>query len=240
MGFNNPGALDASRIVAAQERFIPRGINIGKSKVTPIERAVEDYLESLSFLNSYADYIALNVSSPNTPGLRSLQNKKSLNILLSSIQKELSAISKKEGRRIPLFVKLAPDLSEREFKETLETAMKCHIGGVILTNTTIDHSSIPERSRTEGGLSGRPLRDRSTEMIRWARHICGRSLSIIGVGGIFSGADAIEKIRAGADLVQIYTGYIYEGPGLPAAICRDMDAYLEREGATLGEIVGGD
>lgn len=238
MGFNNPGAANGAKIFASQNRTTLRGINLGKSKVTPIERSLEDYRKSLAFLSPFADYIAINVSSPNTPGLRSLQKQEALHSLLSGILADLKQIRLDTNRLLPLFVKLAPDLSDTELSETVEVAIDLKLDGIILTNTTLDHSSIPNGNAIEGGVSGAPLRKKSTQMIRRAFELAGKRIAIIGVGGIFSGADALEKILAGASLVQIYTGYIYGGPSLPAAINRTIDAYLAERQVTLDDIIG--
>lgn len=231
MGFNNAGSEAVAHTIAHQARRLVRGINLGKSKVTPVEAATDDYLQSLSRLQPFADYIAINVSSPNTPGLRSLQEASKVRSLLEAVKKAM-----RPG--LPLFVKLAPDLSDRDLDATLDAVRAAHTDGLILTNTTLDKSSVPAASGMEGGLSGRPLTDRSTAIIRRAyRHTSGR-LPIIGVGGIFSGEDALAKIRAGASLVQLYTGYIYEGPMLPARICRTLDRYLSQQNTTLPRLTG--
>ena len=236
MGFNNPGADRAARRIAAQGRIAssPHGINIGKSKVTPLEEAVEDYLYSVERLLPYADYIAVNVSSPNTPELRKLQEKDRLFALLSEIQKNMQF----EGRRVPLLVKLAPDLTDAELEEVLEVSQSVGLDGIILTNTTLDHSSIPAGRDEAGGLSGPPVASRSTAMIARTYRRTEGKLPIIGVGGIASAADALDKIRAGASLVQVYTGYIFQGPGLPGAICRGLHEHCERENVKLAELVG--
>lgn len=236
MGFNNPGAPQVALRIQNQNQKIPRGINIGKSKVTPVEEALEDYQESLRHLASSGNYIAINVSSPNTPGLRTLQLKENLKSLLHGIQGTLKEIS--TGVPVPLFVKVAPDLSEEEFREALEVVDEEDLSGIIISNTTIDHSSVPDSMNETGGLSGPPVKSRSTEMIRTAFRFYQGRRAIIGVGGIESGEDAWEKICAGADLIQVYTGYIYEGPGLPCRIRWYLNRRLRREGKTLREIRG--
>ena len=237
MGFNNPGAEDAQKNISGQMHTIPRGINLGKSKLTPLEEATEDYVKSLSLLMNHADYITINVSSPNTPNLRMLQEKNVIHALLSTLQKKIR-LNKNKDSTVPLFVKLAPDLSLQEFNEILDVLVDIDLDGVILTNTTLNKSILGSKSGIEGGLSGRPLNQKSTEMIRHAfLHTKGK-LPIIGVGGIFSGEDIIEKIRAGASLVQIYTGYIYEGPGFPSALCRYLDHYLDKNNTSLSRLVG--
>lgn len=235
MGFNNPGAEAVAAILAHQPRSIVRGINIGKSKAASVEEAEEDYLKSLALLLPYADYIAVNVSSPNTPGLRLLQEASKIHSLVAALRSFID-----ENRRVPLFVKLAPDLSEEELKASIEAIVAARADGLILTNTSLDKSSVPAAIDVQGGLSGAPVRERSTQIIRRAFQLTEGRTPIIGVGGIFSGEDALEKIKAGASLVQVYTGYIYRGPGLPAQICRSIDTFLNKSGRTLDQLTGCD
>jgi dihydroorotate dehydrogenase len=189
---------------------IPVGINLGKSKVTPLEEAANDYLLSFERLQHFGDYFVLNVSSPNTPGLRMLQDRAQLEVLFRAIQTH-------NVDRKPLLVKIAPDLEWGPIEEILALAQEQGLAGIVATNTTVDHSSLPEHRRTQGGLSGAPLRARSTEVVRF---ITARSpLPVIAVGGIMSADDALEKFDAGAALVQLYTGFIYEGPALVREIC---------------------
>ena len=211
LGFNNDGAdVVAERLARVRDGRqwppIPIGINIGKSKATPLEEAVEDYLFSFRTLASFADYIALNVSSPNTPGLRSLQESEPLSNLLRAIREENQSLKK------PVLLKIAPDLSQSELEQIVSACETNNIAGVIATNTTIDHTSIPKNLDHEGGLSGKPLREKSTAIIRAIR--ARTQLPIIASGGIFDADSAREKIEAGAQLLQVYTGYIYRGPGL--------------------------
>jgi dihydroorotate dehydrogenase len=207
LGFNNDGAeVVAERLAKLRQRGdwpgIPVGINIGKSRVTPMERAVEDYLFSFRKLRSYADYIALNVSSPNTPGLRELQGSHRLNELLRAINAERD--------ETPLIVKIAPDLGPADLDQLLAVCESNNISGIIATNTTLDHLGIAPDE--EGGLSGAPLQEKSTAIIR---QISQRTrIPIIGCGGIFDIGTAREKIEAGAKLLQVYTGFIYRGPNL--------------------------
>jgi dihydroorotate dehydrogenase len=211
LGFNNDGA----EVVAARLRAlrasggwpeIPIGINIGKSKITPIEEATDDYLFSFRFLREFADYLVLNVSSPNTPGLRTLQEHDALEPLLTAIQKENQSGPK------PLLVKIAPDLSPSDLEQILTTCQENGIAGIVATNTTLDHSAIPRALDQTGGLSGRPLREKSTAFVR---AIASHSrLPVIASGGISDGESAREKLEAGAQLLQVYTGYVYRGPGL--------------------------
>lgn len=216
MGFNNDGAeVVAKRLAAlkATKRWphFPVGVNLGKSKVTPLEEATEDYLHSFRLLQSLGDYFVLNVSSPNTPGLRKLQDSAALDQLFATIQGA-------NDSQKPVLVKIAPDLTWEAIEDVLALVDKHRIAGIIATNTTIDQSSVPEAKRQTGGLSGLPLRARSTEVIRFITQKI--KAPVIGVGGIFSADDAKEKLDAGAALIQLYTGFIYEGPGLVRQICR--------------------
>lgn len=210
MGFNNQGAdAVASRLAeikgAGLWPRIPVGINIGKSKVTPLEEATGDYLHSFQTLHPFADYFVLNVSSPNTPGLRQLQNKKALEELLTAVQNQ-NRFNK------PVLVKIAPDLEFGQIEEILALIETHRLAGIVATNTTLDHSCVPEARRQQGGLSGEPLRARSTEIVRFISKLS--ALPIIAAGGIDSPQAAAEKFDAGASLVQLYTGFIYEGPML--------------------------
>jgi dihydroorotate dehydrogenase len=211
LGFNNDGAeVVAARLLALRDSdrwpAIPVGINIGKSKVTPIENAVDDYLFSFRLLAPLADYVVLNVSSPNTPGLRSLQKHDALEALLGAIQVE------NQNARKPVLVKIAPDLSVPELEQIIAACEQHAIAGMIATNTTLDHSAIPSTRDQTGGLSGQPLREKSTEFVR---AITSRSsLPVIASGGITDAASAREKVEAGAQLLQVYTGFVYRGLGL--------------------------
>jgi dihydroorotate dehydrogenase len=209
MGFNNPGAEAVARTLAklkASGRWprIPVGMNIGKSKVTPLEDAPADYAASFRQLLPYGDYFVINVSSPNTPGLRQLQDRGSL----AAIVRTLKSIDSSK----PLLVKIAPDLSDDAVKDMASLAEAEKLDGLIATNTTLDHSSVPAAHDQTGGLSGSPLRSRSTEVLRILR--AHTALPIIASGGVMSAEAAREKLEAGASLVQIYTGFIYRGPGL--------------------------
>ena len=218
LGFNNDGCdVIAARLQRLQQKdqwpSIPVGVNLGKSKVTPIEEATADYLLSFERLYNYGDYFVLNVSSPNTPGLRALQDAKALDELLGTIQR-------RNPRKRPLVLKIAPDLEWPAIEEILALVEEHALAGIIATNTTIDHSSIPEERRTQGGLSGLPLRKRSTEIVRFIAE--KTKVPVIAAGGIMDADSALEKFDAGASLVQIYTGYIYRGPGLIREICRAL------------------
>jgi dihydroorotate dehydrogenase len=211
LGFNNDGAdVVAARLLALRESgrwpAIPVGINLGKSKITALEQAVDDYLYSFRLLAPLADYVVLNVSSPNTPGLRSLQEHDALQQLLAAVRHENATGAK------PILLKIAPDLSPADLHQVVATAEENRIAGIIATNTTLDHSAIPSALDQTGGLSGRPLLARSTEFVRAIR--ARSSLPIVASGGIFDAASAREKTTAGADLLQVYTGYVYRGPGL--------------------------
>jgi dihydroorotate dehydrogenase len=190
------------------------GINIGKSKAAPLEGAVEDYLESLERLKPYADYVAVNVSSPNTPGLRKLQEAKPLKRLLT-------ALVKKAGGK-PVLLKLAPDLEEKPLKQAAETALAAGCAGLIATNTTLSREGLPEGQYPEGGMSGALLSKKSTAVLKTLSRFTKGKVPLVAVGGIFTGKDVRERLEAGASLVQVYTGYIYEGPGLPARLCREL------------------
>ena len=219
MGFPNPGAEAAARsLKRIKEKgnwpSSPVGINIGKSKVTPLDGAVEDYLESLERLKPYADYVAVNVSSPNTPGLRKLQEAKPL-------KKLLTALVKKAGGK-PVLLKLAPDLEEKPLKQAAETALSAGCAGLIATNTTLSREGLPEGEYPEGGMSGRLLNRKSNDVLRTLFRFTRGEAPLVAVGGIFTAEDVFEKLEAGASLVQLYTGYIYEGPGLPARLCREL------------------
>ena len=213
LGFNNEGAdTVATRLRRLRESqlgpAIPIGVNIGKTKVTPLAHAGSDYLYSFRKLAPVADYVVLNVSSPNTPGLRSLQERDALVELLELVMEANSSAAKPK----PILVKIAPDLSDQSLIEIVNACEAAGVTGLIATNTTLNHIALNPREDEEGGLSGEPLRARSTAMIRLIRQMT--SLPIIGVGGIGDAASAREKIEAGAQLIQVFTGLIYQGPGL--------------------------
>ena len=219
LGFNNDGAdavAERLRKLRASGRWpaVPVGINIGKSKATPLEKATDDYLYSFRLLREFADYIALNVSSPNTPGLRDLQAAAALSQLLRAIGDENRKNTK------PVLVKIAPDLSMSELEELVATCEQNEIAGIIATNTTLDHSSVPPERDQAGGLSGAPLREKSTALVR---AIAARStIPVVASGGIFDAKSAQEKFETGAQLLQVYTGYIYRGPGLLQEIMENL------------------
>jgi dihydroorotate dehydrogenase len=227
MGFNNDGAEAVAARLAllkGSNRWpcVPIGMNIGKTKVTPIEEAAGDYLFSFEKLFPFADYFVLNVSSPNTPGLRELQEGAALDQLLGAIQRRNRELSPTPRLR-PVLLKIAPDLEFPQIEEIIAVLLRHGLAGIVATNTTLDHCAIPEGPRREGGLSGPPLRRRSTEIVRFIAGLT-TDLPIIAVGGIHDAASAMEKFDAGAALVQIYTGFIYEGPGLIREIASALTA----------------
>lgn len=216
MGFNNDGVLAAVERLKKNKNVLIGG-NIGKNKFTTNDQALDDYLYCLEKLYSSVDYFVVNVSSPNTPGLRELQEKEPLTNLLKTLKNRGAQLQKKAGfeNPIPILLKIAPDLTDEQLLDIIDIVKTTHTDGVIATNTTISKVGLHSKWKNEkGGLSGKPLRDRSTEVIRFLSENSGKSFPIIGVGGIHSVADALEKIEAGADLIQLYTGFIYEGPRL--------------------------
>ncbi len=220
MGFNNDGADAILPRVPRPPHRIPIGINVGKSRDIELEHAAKDYAATIEMFCGHADFFVLNVSSPNTPGLRELQNRELLERLLETIRTST-----------PALLKLAPDLSFEALDDALALAERHGVAGIVATNTTVNHPTPPE-----GGLSGAPLRVRATECVRHIWRQTQGKLPIIGVGGIFSAADAYEKIRAGASLVEVWTGLVYEGPGIVRDINRGLLRLLERDG--FGSIAG--
>lgn len=239
MGFNNSGAeAVAEKLAGWKNRNLwpkhPVGINLGKSKITPLAEAPEDYANSFKMLAPLADFFVVNVSSPNTPGLRQLQDKEALSEILKRLKVE------NENHRKPILVKVAPDLENEALAEILSLVMELHISGLVATNTTIGRPNSENVTYKEtGGLSGAPLTRRSTEVIRFLHRETQGKMPLIGVGGIFSAEDAWEKITAGASLVQIYTGLVYEGPGLVKRIVKGLQEKLHNRGLTkISEAVG--
>jgi dihydroorotate dehydrogenase len=223
MGFNN-GGVDAAvlRLQQRKERIIIGG-NIGKNKITPNEEAYKDYEYNVKALHAVVDYFVVNVSSPNTPGLRELQEKAPLMDLLHKVQ----AVNKALPNPKPVLLKIAPDLTDTQLDDIIEIVAATQIDGIVATNTTIDRSQLQTpASEVEaigaGGLSGKPVTARSTEVIRYIHQKTNGTIPMIAVGGIFTAADAIEKLNAGASLVQVYTGFIYEGPGMVKRICNGL------------------
>lgn len=224
MGFNNKGVdtlAERLRVLKLKDKSIVIGGNIGKNKNTPNEDAVSDYVKCFDRLFDVVDYFVVNVSSPNTPGLRALQEKEPLTLLLKTLQER----NHKDGISRPILLKIAPDLTNEQLDDIVEIVMEAGIAGVIATNTTIDRSGLTtaaEIANEAGGLSGKPLTARSTEVIRYLSQKSNKAFPIIGVGGIHSPQDAKDKIEAGASLVQLYTGFIYEGPGIVKRICKAL------------------
>jgi len=216
MGFNNQG-LDAllSRVRAARFNGV-LGINIGKNFDTPLERAADDYLFALDRVYLHADYVAVNLSSPNTPELRRLQFGDSLKQLLEALSQRRETLAQRYNRHVPIAVKIAPDMSEEDTVEVAQALLNSGMDAVIATNTTVSREGVEHlpHSQEAGGLSGDPLRKRSTQMVRQLASVLNKRLPIIAVGGISEGAHAAEKIKAGASLVQLYSGFIYRGPAL--------------------------
>lgn len=215
MGFNNGGVKEAAERLKKRKTKIIIGGNIGKNKVTPNEEAVSDYGKCFEALFPYVDYFVVNVSSPNTPNLRALQDKEPLTQLLNRVK----ALNAQKINSKPILLKIAPDLTDGQLDDIIDIVKETKIDGVVATNTTISREGLnTPASRLEaigaGGLSGKPLKNRSTEVIRYLSEKSNKAFPIIAVGGIYTGADAIEKLNAGASLVQIYTGFIYEGPGI--------------------------
>ena len=227
LGFNNDGAdaiAERLRSLRRTKRWpaVPVGINIGKSRATPLEHATEDYLYSFRLLRDFADYIALNVSSPNTPGLRELQEPRKLSELLQAIGNEPSTATN------PLLIKISPDLSPIELEVILNVCAENGVAGIIATNTTLDHSSVPPELDEEGGLSGAPLREKATALMRDI--VAKSAIPVIASGGICDAGSAREKLQAGAELVQLYTGFVYCGPRLLREI---MESVLQDRNETF-------
>ncbi len=220
LGFNNEGLASFLANVQRARSFRASGgvlgLNIGKNAATPIERAVDDYVLALYGVYPHADYVTVNISSPNTANLRSLQGDAALDALLSALRERRQALAAQHGRNVPMFVKIAPDLDEAQVQVIAATLQKNDIDGVIATNTTLARDAVQglPHANEAGGLSGAPVLQASNRVIRQLRAALGPGFPIIGVGGVMSGTDARSKIEAGADLVQIYTGLIYRGPAL--------------------------
>lgn len=222
MGFNNKGVDHLVEQVKKRRYQGVLGINIGKNATTPVENALDDYLIGLQKVYAHADYVTVNISSPNTQGLRSLQFGDSLKSLLSGLKEEQLKLQHQQGRYVPFAVKIAPDMSAEETSQVAEILLQHNIDAVIATNTTLSREMVEglPHAKETGGLSGLPVQQKSTETIRNLKSILGDNMPIIGVGGIHDAASAAEKIRAGASLIQIYTGFIYQGPRLIAEAAR--------------------
>lgn len=245
-GFNNHGAAALAAQIASHRPDCVLGINIGKSRTVALEEAVGDYVASFELVHALADYVVVNVSSPNTPNLRELQRPEALAALLQALQKRNQELASKHPRRepVPLLVKIAPDLDERELELIVEIALGAELSGIIATNTTTNRAGLlTSPNQVElcgaGGLSGAPLRSRSTEIIAALYRLTRGRMTIIGVGGVFTARDAWEKICAGASLIQLYTGFIYQGIGIARDINDGLAEILSREGfRTLDEAIG--
>lgn len=242
MGFNNEGSQKLAECLqkqAGRRGNAPLGINLGKSKITPLEQAAEDYLTSFLRLREWGDYFAVNVSSPNTPGLRSLQDSKQLSLILEAIQNN-------NPQDKPILVKIAPDLTWDAIADVLTITKEYQLSGIIATNTTIAREGLKTKTingnaiaQEAGGISGKPLRDRATAIIRYIYQQTEGTLPIMGVGGIFTAEDAWEKITAGASLLQVYTGWIYEGPTMAKQVLTGLTEKLNEQGFShLSEAVG--
>ncbi|MEZ4392363.1 MAG: quinone-dependent dihydroorotate dehydrogenase [Polyangiales bacterium] len=238
MGFNNAGAEAAARSIEAHRpRGLVLGVNLGKSKAAPLELARDDYRESAARLGPLADYLVINVSSPNTPGLRALQSVEALEGVITAVREALA------GRDVPLLVKIAPDLADEDVDAVADLAVSLGIAGVVATNTTVRRDGLrdPEAARAlgDGGVSGAPVRARATAVVRRVHRRARGRLTVIGVGGVRDANDAWEKIAAGASLVQVYTGFVYEGPGAARRILEGLVTRMEREGVPeLSSLVG--
>lgn len=243
MGFPSAGATSVrSRLLPLRPRAVV-GINIGKNLATPIEAAADDYAGLVSALFDVAGYFTVNVSSPNTPGLRSLQLAEGLAVLLEKVQaSNLTSAELLDRDPKPILVKIAPDLDDEEVKVFAEAAAAGGAAGIVATNTTTARAGIPaDLALHPGGVSGEPLRERSSQVVRVLYRAIGDRLPIIGVGGIMSGSDALERIRSGASLVQTYTGFTYRGPGFAAEIVNTLRADADARGwRSLAEIIGSD
>ncbi|MBI3033214.1 quinone-dependent dihydroorotate dehydrogenase [Candidatus Woesearchaeota archaeon] len=233
MGFNNKGADKAlTQLKQVTSRDIPVGLNIGKSKVTPLDEAHKDYLSTFKTLYDYVDFVTINVSSPNTPGLRGLQDKDQLLKIIKTLQHENHAEK-------PLLVKIAPDLAFEQIADIIHVAKKTKLSGIIAVNTTLSRENLRTTFHEAGGVSGLPLQQRSTEIINYIYTATSGFLPIIGVGGIFTAKDAYTKIINGASLVQLYTGFIYQGPSIAKNINKGLVTYLQQNHfKNISEAVG--
>ncbi|SMB94423.1 quinone-dependent dihydroorotate dehydrogenase [Deinococcus hopiensis] len=242
MGFNNAGTeAMRTRLAALRERHAPVWVNIGKNKATPNEEAVEDYRRCVAALYGVADAFVVNVSSPNTPGLRALQAAGDLAALVRAVLGEVERARVRTVRLAPpVLVKLAPDLHPADFEASVGAVVDAGAAGLIVNNTTLSRDGLTHAHRGEaGGLSGRPLTARSLELVRAAYRLTRGRVPVVGVGGIFTAEDAYARIRAGANLVEVYTALIYEGPGLPGQLNRGLARLLERDGVrSVADVVG--
>jgi dihydroorotate dehydrogenase len=244
MGFNNHGAYAASQnLIDYAYADIPIGVNIGKNKATPNEEAASDYVKCLDMLYPYGHYFVINVSSPNTPNLRDLQETESLRQLLREIKNKAKELEIRGAKAKPILLKVAPDMTDEQMKDVVNAAVEEGVAGIIATNTTLNREEVSGHPLAEqaGGLSGKPLEQRATAWVKEIYQEVGGKVPIIGVGGIFTGEDAYRKIRAGASLVQVYTGMAYQGPGIAGAINKQLLKLMARDGFThIEQAVGAD
>ncbi|WEK55434.1 MAG: quinone-dependent dihydroorotate dehydrogenase [Candidatus Cohnella colombiensis] len=244
MGFNNEGADSmATRLAKTRGIRVPLVVNIGKNKVTPNERAADDYRACLQKLYAHGDLFVVNISSPNTPDLRALQHGDDLRLLLAAVKDEMEEQAKQHGSLPkPILVKIAPDNTDEQLHYMTEAIVESGVSGIIATNTTISRDGLTHKNAVEiGGLSGRPLTAKSTEVIRTVYSLTKGKLPIIGSGGIFTADDAYDKIRAGASLVEVYTALIYRGPGVMKEIQRGLLKRLKQDGFTrITQAIGAD
>jgi dihydroorotate dehydrogenase len=243
MGFNNDGAEVCARRLAAlpaSRRPGVVGVNVGRNKDTPNERAEDDYLACIERLHPYADYLVVNISSPNTPGLRQLQERAALERLLGACAAKARGLATPK----PLLVKLAPDLAPEAIDEAVDVAIACGVSGIVATNTTITRPPPVDghpRAREQGGLSGAPLEPLATAVVRRVAARAAGRVPVVGVGGVFGPEDAWAKIRAGASLVQGYTGFIYGGPGFPRHVLEGLERLMARDGfSRIEDAIGAD
>jgi dihydroorotate dehydrogenase len=231
MGFNNAGAEAMAWRLKGDPCRVPVGVNLGKSKITPLEEAPEDYRSSFKLLHQHGDYFVVNVSSPNTPGLRELQEKEKLREIIAALQ-EVDA-------EVPLFVKISPDLELSALDDVVEVAVERRLAGLIATNTTLHRDNLTTTISEEGGLSGRPLRERANDALRHLYRSCPKEMILIGVGGIGNGRDLFEKISLGAHLCQVYTGWIYGGLQMIPDSLEELAALMRERGlGSLSELRG--
>lgn len=246
LGFNNPGAKQVVKNLKKHRPDCVLGINIGKSRSIPVEKAMSDYLKTFRTVYEVADYIAINVSSPNTPQLRELQQPELLGELLSALRTENRELAERHSLSAPrpLLLKIAPDVTEAEIEGIVEVAQATGVSGIIATNTSIERAGLQTSSDRlasigAGGLSGAPLRNRSNEVIKTIYRMTNGSMRIVGVGGVFTAEDAWEKICAGASLIQLYTGFIYEGPSIARRINEGLRQIVSQKGyVSLDEAIG--
>jgi dihydroorotate dehydrogenase len=240
MGFNSEGVASLVKKLRSKPDGLILGVNIGKNKITPNELAAQDYQKAFGAVANYADYVTINISSPNTPGLRELQDKNSLRVILNGVQ----ALNRQREHPTPVFLKIAPDLTDGQLDGIVEIVRESGIAGIIATNTTIVRGGLKTSAEEikkigNGGLSGPALKTRATQIIAYLYRKSSGTIPIIGVGGIASADDAYEKIRAGASLVQMYTAIVYEGPGVAKKINAGLTRLLERDGfKSIAEAVG--